>query len=39
MFGHLKTIKTEGINGFEDVDRKMASLGLYPNAIDASIQR
>ena len=38
-FGHLETIKTEGIDGFEDVGRKMASLRLHPNATDASVQR
>ena len=35
LFGHLETIKTEGIDGFEDVGRKMASLGLHPNATDS----
>ena len=39
LFGHLETIKTEGIDGFEDEGRKMASLGLHPNATDASVQR
>ena len=39
MFGHLETIKTEGIDGFKDVSRKMASLGLHSNATDASVQR
>ena len=39
LFGHLEIVKTEGIDGFEDVGRKMASLGLHPNATDASVQR
>ena len=36
---YLETIKTEGIDDFEDVGRKMASLRLHPNATDASVQR
>ena len=39
LFGHLEIIKTEGIDGFEDVGRKMASLRLHPNATDATVQR
>ena len=39
LFGHLETIKIEGIGGVEDVGRKMASLGLHPNATDAFVQR
>ena len=34
---HMETIKTEGIDGFEDVGRKMASLRLHPNAMDATV--
>ena len=39
MFGHLETINTQGIDGFEDVGRKMANLGLHPNATNASVQK
>ena len=39
LFGHLGTIKIKGIDGFEDVGRKMASLDFHPNATDASIHR
>ena len=39
LFGHLKIIKSEGMDGFEDVGRKMAKLGLHPNATDALVQR